>query len=214
MARSVIDDLRIEVTALFFALPASAGYAVGGGMAALAHGIIDRPTDDIDLFADPRADVARPIDAADALATAVEANGWVVEWVRRFESYARLKVESSDGSVLIDVALDTTELPPTVTVLGPTLAAEDVAVRKLIALFDRAEARDFVDFFAFSQWHDRDALLQQALRRDAGLESGQLADRLLRITEVLEATALPATYQDRFEEIRRFYAAWRIELLA
>jgi hypothetical protein len=51
MARSVIDDLRIEVTALFFALPASAGYAVGGGMAALAHGIIDRPTDDIDLFA-------------------------------------------------------------------------------------------------------------------------------------------------------------------
>lgn len=33
----MIDEIHVEVARVFFALPESAGYAVGGGVAALAH---------------------------------------------------------------------------------------------------------------------------------------------------------------------------------
>lgn len=37
VAGTVIDEIHVEVARVFFALPESAGYAVGGGVAALAH---------------------------------------------------------------------------------------------------------------------------------------------------------------------------------
>jgi hypothetical protein len=49
VARTVIDEIHVEVARVFFALPESAGYAVGGGGAALAHDIVHRATDDLDL---------------------------------------------------------------------------------------------------------------------------------------------------------------------
>ncbi len=58
---------------------------------------------------------------------------------------------------------------PTLAVVGPTVVEQDVAVGKLIAVFDRAEARDFVDVFEFCQRYEPALLLELAVRRDAGL---------------------------------------------
>jgi hypothetical protein len=43
-----------------------------------------------------------------------------------------------------DLAVDTLpDFPASTTTAGPTLAPEELAGRKLLALFDRAAARDF-----------------------------------------------------------------------
>jgi len=97
--------------------------------------------------------------------------------------------------------------------VGPTIAEQEVAVGKLIALFDRAEARDFVDVFEFCQRYEPALLLELAVRRDAGLGPQDLAERVRRLTEQLTEADLPAAYQDRFEEIRGSYADWRTILL-
>jgi len=99
------------------------------------------------------------------------------------------------------------------TVVGPTIAEQHVAVGKPIALFGCAEARDFVDVFEFCQRYEPALLLELAVRRDAGLGPQELAERLRRLTEQLTEVDLPAAYQDRFEEIRSFYADWRASLL-
>jgi hypothetical protein len=45
-----LTPLQLQATRLFFSLPARAGFAVAGGAALLAQGIIHRPTRDADLF--------------------------------------------------------------------------------------------------------------------------------------------------------------------
>jgi hypothetical protein len=112
---------------------------------------------------------ARPLAAAEALETAAHDRNWGVDWIRRYPDYARLLVTTEHASLLVDLALETVELPPATTVVGPTIAEQEVAVGKLIALFDRAEARDFVDVLEFCQRYEPALLLELAVRRDAGL---------------------------------------------
>jgi Nucleotidyl transferase AbiEii toxin, Type IV TA system len=58
--------------------PAAAryGFALGGGNALIAHGVIDRPTEDIDLFTDREHGVAA---AADAVEAALRRAGYTAE---------------------------------------------------------------------------------------------------------------------------------------
>jgi hypothetical protein len=50
VSSSSLTSLQVEATRLFFSLPDSAGFAVAGGAALIARGLIARPTNDVDLF--------------------------------------------------------------------------------------------------------------------------------------------------------------------
>lgn len=212
VARPLIDDGSVEIAEAFFELPESAAYAVGGGMAAIAHGLISRPTEDIDLFRDRRHAGLGPEEVAAAFVAAADDRGWRVGWIRRFPEYARLDVSTPQSSLLVDIAFDVFDLPVTTTMLGPTLAERDVAVGKLVALFDRAEARDFADIFAFATRFDREELLSLAIERDSGLRRVDLAERIRRVTDSLTPVQFPPESRARFDEMRSFYEGWRSEL--
>jgi hypothetical protein len=47
-----VSDLHRQVAAVARAAAAKHGFALGGGNALLAHGVISRPTQDVDLFTD------------------------------------------------------------------------------------------------------------------------------------------------------------------
>jgi hypothetical protein len=80
-------------------------------------------------------------------------------------------VERSAEEVLVDLAIDSPPRnAPTVTVLGPTLAPLELAGRKLLARFGRAETRDFADVYVLTQRFGKDALLEQAKALDAGFD--------------------------------------------
>jgi hypothetical protein len=67
---------------------------------------------------------------------------------------------------------------PTVTAYGPTCAPVELAARKLLALFSRAEARDFVDVHVLTRHFDLDELVTMATDLDAGFTTNVLADML------------------------------------
>ena len=72
-----------EVALLLFGLPESEGFALAGGSALVALGVIDRPTRDIDAFFAAQAGGA-PGDVgplASALCSALADAGWTVEAV-------------------------------------------------------------------------------------------------------------------------------------
>ena len=54
--------------------------------------------------------------------------------------------------------------------VGPTYALDELAGRKLVALFDRAEARDFTDVYALAARFGTDTLLSRAAEVDAGFD--------------------------------------------
>jgi microcompartment protein CcmL/EutN len=68
-----VNDLHRQVAAVALAAGAGHGFALGGGNALLAHGVISRPTQDVDLFTDQEHGVQA---AADAVAAALRRAGF------------------------------------------------------------------------------------------------------------------------------------------
>ena len=83
-----LPAFQLEVTKLFFALPASKGFLLAGGAALLAQHLTTRPTEDLDFFTAPeRGHVLlhampwRPLPASEAgtlseSMTATRSAGW------------------------------------------------------------------------------------------------------------------------------------------
>jgi hypothetical protein len=177
MSDSTLTDLQRLVLELFFKLPEADGFVLAGGAALVASGLTERPTQDIDLFG---SDVATGITAAaDALEVACTERGWTTERIRDTATFRRLIVRSPGDELLVDLAVDSPPLgAPTITTVGPTYPPRELAARKLLALFDRAEARDFVDVHTLSERFDLDDLLELARQLDEGFRPALLAEML------------------------------------
>jgi hypothetical protein len=62
--------------------------------------------------------------------------------------------------------------------LGPTLSRDELAADKLLALFDRAQARDFVDVAALVERFGLGWLCELASEKDSGFSTSMLVDML------------------------------------
>jgi hypothetical protein len=85
----------------------------------------------------------------------------------------------SDGAEAteIDLAADARIRPAEVGPLGPMLAAEELGADKVLALFDRAQARDFVDVSALVEQFGLERLCQLATEKDRTSRASGLAAR-------------------------------------
>jgi hypothetical protein len=115
--------------------------------------------------------------------------------------------------LVIDLAVDSPPTsPPTTTLLGPTLAPLELAARKLLALFGRAEARDFADVYVLQQRFGTHALLDLATQIDPGFDEHTLAEMLMTLGRFGD-DELPVDHDD-LPTMRAFFAAWGAELAA
>jgi hypothetical protein len=201
LADPVLTTAQVEVLHLFFSLPESAGFILAGGAGLVAVGLSERPTEDIDLFA-PEASIPA---AGEALEIAVEAQGWSVERVHAADTFRRLVIQMDDGSgTMVDLAQDAGPLAePTITAVGPTYPAPELAARKVLALFDRAALRDFIDVDRVSGTYPKELLIEIAGSIDEGFDVDvltQMLSGLDRFTDEQIAAfgADPAAMRERF----------------
>jgi len=121
-------------------------------------------------------------------------------------------IRSDDDGVLIDLAVNAPpDLPASATSAGPTLAPEELAGHKLLALFDRAAARDFSDVYALTRRFGKDVMLARAKQVDAGFDSRVLADMIATLDRFAD-DEIPVPDGSSAAELRAFYAAWRSDL--
>ena len=203
-----LTRFQIEVAQLFFSLPAARGFLLAGGAALLAQRLTSRPTYDLDFFT--RVGATSVPDARDALEIAARERGWTIERVRDEATFCRLIVHGDDD-LLVDLALDSPpEHPATASLVGPTFAPRELAGRKVVALFDRAEARDFADVFELSQSFSKDDLMEQAAQVDRGFDRPifvQMLRSLVRFTD--EDVPAPGAL---IPALRDFFGTWADEL--
>ncbi|MPZ83336.1 MAG: hypothetical protein GEV28_24255 [Actinophytocola sp.] len=203
-----MTGFQIEVAQLFFSLSTSRGFLLAGGAALAAQDLTNRPTQDLDFFTGPDSgDVAA---ARDGFEQAAQAQGWTVNRVRDGTTFCRLIVSGSD-SLVVDLALDTPpSRPPTASFIGPTFDLEELAGRKTLALFDRAEARDFTDVYILTKRYGKELLLARAAEVDLGFDRAIFAQMLRTLTR-FDDSELPATDDDK-AVVRVFFASWAAEL--
>lgn len=93
----------------------------------------------------------------------------------------------------------------------PTLAPEELAGHKLLALFDRAAARDFADVYVLAHRFGRDVLLARATQIDAGFDAKVLASMIATLDRFTDDNN-PVPDGSSAADLRAFYATWRSEL--
>src|SRR5690606_5709671 len=134
---------------------------------------------------------------------------------RRFEvdiiqdgpTFCRMVVRRGSESTLVDLAIDSPpQSTPVITVLGPTLPPLELAGRKLLALFGRAEARDFAEVYVLAQRFGKDVLVERARMLDAGFDTEVLSEMIATLGRFgdhelpLDGSEIP--------RLRSFFAAW------
>ena len=94
----------------------------------------------------------------------------------------------------------------------PLLSGEELAVDKLLALFGRAEARDFVDLMAVADRYGLDRLLDLAAEKDRGFDVKVFAEMLGRIDRLPRA-AFPLD-DTRYEALHVAVGTWKDRALS
>lgn len=204
---AALTAFQIEVARVFFSLPSAQGFVLTGGAALVAQHLSARPTHDLDFLTSRGGDV--PV-ARDEIESAATARGWTVTRIRDEPQFCRLQVHGADD-LLVDLLVDAPpNQPSAASVLGPTLGLEDLAGRKLLALFDRAAARDFVDVYVLAQRYGRDLLLDRAAAVDLGFDRGQLAGMMAMLDRYTdEDLPVPA---GQVPALRGYFRDWRTVL--
>lgn len=161
-------------------------FALAGSGAIREHGIVDRDTQDVDLFTDELD--ADTFDAqVDLLVAGLPEIGMRVEEVRRSRRFAQLRVTTRQGQEIdVDLAVDWREREPVVLPVGRVLDLDDAVASKVGALFSRAEARDYLDVEAIrrsGRFTDAE-LIDAAAARDAGFDTRIFADQLAHARRV------------------------------
>jgi hypothetical protein len=180
-----VSELHREVATIALAAAAGYGFALAGGNALIAHGLIDRYTADVDLFTDDEAGVAATAGAVeDALAAAgfgtecqdkTGGLGDVFEGMG--EGLAEWVVTAPGGEqVILQMAYFDRDNDPVIGDVGPVLNVEDAVGGKICALASRVEPRDYLDTAAALGHYTVGQLIGFAQRLDPGLGDRDFAD--------------------------------------
>ncbi len=203
-----------DLARLLFSLPEAAGYALAGGAALVVRQIVDRDTRDLDAFiaATPGPTPGTVDLLADAFTEAARRAGWTLQTTRRHPTFCRFILDRDDDTVELDLAVDSPLLETPTAIDGiPVLTPLDLAARKVLAIVDRLEARDYTDLHALAHLVGQQICIDSALTMDAGLTVGAIVEAFKRIDRIAD---------DRYPEratdaatTRRYFTTWALELL-
>jgi hypothetical protein len=177
-----IDPFQEDVARIALAAAGEHGFALAGGNALVAHEVLDRETEDIDLFSpEPGGPGAVATVVRDALIRA----GYTAEIIRPPEAhqgeYARLEVASGERVMHMDLARDWRQWPPVQLDIGPVLHLDDAASSKTNAMVTRYLPRDFIDVAAVLSRYSRSELMRLTFTRDPGLRIVDFTDAIRQL---------------------------------
>lgn len=141
----MLSPLQQRVVNIVHGLPQAEGFALAGGAALIVLGTVSRPTNDLDFFAQEPEEVDRLLPLLEEV---LRRQGLTVERVQVGAGFARVVVADKGDRTLVDLSYDTRLLPTVQTTTGAVLSQDELAADKTLAVFGRAEARDFTDLHA------------------------------------------------------------------
>jgi hypothetical protein len=213
-----VAEFHRKVASIALRAAAAYGFALGGGNALIWHGIVDRLTDDVDLFTNRSDGVAL---AAAAVESALVASGLQAE--RQDKTGGLADIFEGMGDEMAEWLVsgpegDTTTLQmayidrcktPLAKEIGPVLDLEDVVGSKVCALASRVATRDYIDVAAALRWYDVDQLISLARRLDPGLTDREFADAGSRLDDMSDEVFERYGFRPaEVAQLRRQFVLW------
>jgi hypothetical protein len=212
------DQFQVDVARLALKVARQHGFALAGSHALIAYGIVDRATEDVDLFTN--ADGA--VQAAGKLVQACLTDaGYTVNLIPEttelgdvFAGFQRdmveFEVRRADQATRVQLCRFDRNQSPVRMEIGLVLHIDDVIGSKVAAMATRAEPRDFIDVAAAHERYDQRQLIELGRRADPALTHEEFADamrRLDRLDDVVFET-IYGCKADEISAIRLRFATW------
>ena len=189
----MLTPLQRWVAEIVAGLSEADGFALAGGSALIVRGDVARRTRDLDFF-------GLSTDAVDRLVPAVEhalaGAGLSVDRLQVSPGFARFVVSSGEERTELDLGADARLFSTEPGDPAPTLSSEELAVDKVLAIFGRAEARDFADLMALAPRYGLERLFALAAEKDGRLRRDEF--------DLDEAS---------YERLRETVERWRVDAL-
>ncbi len=203
----MLSELQQRVAGIVAGLADADDFVLAGGAALILHGMVERSTRDLDYFATASDAVAALLPALEA---ALRRDGLRVARRRDAPGFVRLEVTDETQQVIeVDLAYDARLLPAQTSRLGPVLHPDELAADKMLALYGRAEGRDFHDVAALADRYSTERLLELAATKDRGFDRHRFIEMLGAIDRLRDAD-FPDPQSAG--ELRGWVARWRREL--
>lgn len=213
-----LDPFQAQVASVALRAAERHGFALAGSNALAAHGIIARPTEDIDLFTDRDSGVDR---VAGHVARALADAGFTVEAVSMaddlgdvFDGFSRdmAEYEVSRGARTVQLQLVRFDRSrsPVLMDIGPVLHLDDLLASKVAALVTRAEPRDYIDVAGALRRYPRAHLVGLARQADPALTDEEFGDAMERLDR-LDDAVFTSQYKLTAGEVRAIrdaFAQW------
>lgn len=199
--------LQERISGVLASLPESRDFALAGGAALIVHGVVDRPTRDLDFFATSATAVQHLLPA---LRRGLADNGLEVTTIVEAQGFVRLEVTDGHGICEVDLSHDARLHAP--EHLGDVwvLRLDELAADKMLALFGRAEARDYMDVDRLLDRYGTDRLLELAKEKDGGFTPERFAESL-RAIDRLQPDDFPGG-RTTLNRLRERFQSWADEL--
>jgi hypothetical protein len=205
-----VDAFYRDVARVALRVARTHGFVLGGGVAWVVNGLVQRPTEDIDLFTDTDGGVAA---AAGKVGAALRAAGYTVELQEADELFDGMAADIQEFTVADgDRALRLTlcrldrHRAPVVMDVGPVMHLDDLVATKVAALVNRREVRDYIDVAAALSRYSLERMLELAHAADPALDPDDIADAG-RYLDRLDDTRF-AVYGVEAAQVRRRLTAW------
>jgi hypothetical protein len=200
----VLTPLQEQVASIVAGLAEAEGFALAGGAALIARGEIQRETRDLDFFGLTPDDVDRLVPAVDR---ALQEAGLIVRHIQVSLGFARLIIESGDDSTELDLGADARLFPAEPRRPAPTLSGEELAVDKVLAIFGRAEARDFADLAAVEARYGLERLFELAAEKDHGFTPEMFVEMAGRFSRLRPEEF--GVDRQQYEQLERKVLEWQ-----
>lgn len=214
----ILTHLQKNILFHFSKLPDQEVFYLTGGTALSAFFLRHRRSNDLDFFTNLE-QLIRPI--SQKLDTSLKKEGFSVETLRGLHSFVELSVSSGDESTVVHFALDSPfrfEQPSSLEEI-PGLKVDsliDIATNKLLALFGRAELRDFIDiYFILKEHFSKIDLIEKSAQKDPGFDLYWLGVAMERINDFsddspdLHLLTRPCS----MDQLNEFFTSWRRDIL-
>jgi hypothetical protein len=212
------NEFQAEVARVALAAAREHGFALAGGNALAAHGIISRPTEDVDLFsASDGAVQAAGVPVAAALTAAgfrvaeVPGAADLAEMIYGFEQdMTDFEVSRGGQAVRLQLVRFDRSRSPVMMDIGPVLHLDDVLGAKVSALAGRNEPRDYIDVAAALRTRGRGHLLELGRRADPDLADEELAEAMQHLDQMDDAVFRRLYRLDaaQIRDIRAAFSDW------
>ncbi len=213
----LLTPFQKQVLKAFTRIEESRAFYLTGGTALSAFYLAHRRSDDFDLFTSEEPLIAI---VARKFKSALENLGIQVEEIRSFSSFWEAVATKDHESFKIQLAYDS---PFLLADFGEqeglkVHSFEDIAANKLLALYGRAEERDFIDVYCIvkSGKISLETIIESAKKKDPGLDEYYLAiafEQSEKIPDDSGKLKVDLVSPINVKEMKEFFAAQAVQLL-